>query len=181
MSIAEIKYTQACTRGSDINEHLPTLRSYSEFCDHITELGVRGIVSTWAFLIAKPKKLVSVDIISPDDQGGNLQEVYDAANELGVEFQFILGDDLRMDIEETDLLFIDTNHVYDQLIQELNLLSYKARKYIIMHDTYTFGSHGMDGGPGLLQAINEFLQVNTEWKIAEQFFNNNGLTVLSRV
>ena len=58
MNLAEIKYTQACTKGSDINEHLPTLKKYSQYCDHITELGVRGIVSTWAFLVAKPKKIV---------------------------------------------------------------------------------------------------------------------------
>ena len=53
-------YDTLCNRGSDINEHLPTLKKYSEECDHITEMGVRWLVSTFAFLMGKPKKLVSI-------------------------------------------------------------------------------------------------------------------------
>ena len=52
---------------SDINEHLPVLREYAEKCDTITEMGVRFVVSTYAFAIANPKKIVSIDIIHPND------------------------------------------------------------------------------------------------------------------
>lgn len=52
----EQKYTELCVNPSDINEHLPTLKKYAEECDHITEMGVRGIVSTYALLMGKPKK-----------------------------------------------------------------------------------------------------------------------------
>lgn len=34
--------------SSDINEHLPTLYSYATKCESIIELGVRGIVSSYA-------------------------------------------------------------------------------------------------------------------------------------
>lgn len=182
MKIAELKYNYHCLHNSDINQHLPTLKKYAEKCNHVTELGVRGIVSTWAFLAGKPKRLISADIVSPDDfkGGGTLSEVYTAAKEIGVEFEFILGDDLKIKLEETDLMFIDTLHTYEQLIQELTYLSPKVKKYIILHDTLTFGSIGETGGDGLLRAVAEFLKANKGWVILEQFYNNNGLTVLSK-
>lgn len=174
MSIAKTKYEYFCELRGDINEHMPTLKKYAEECEHITELGVRGIVSTWAFLIAKPKKIISVDIISPEVFKGNLQEVYDAAKEIGVDFQFILGDDLKVSLEETDLLFIDTEHTYTQLNSELNLLGVLAKKYIIMHDTTLCAQQ-------LLPAIDGFLNKNSNWKKHAQFINNNGLTILKNI
>ena len=43
-------YAALCARPSDINEHLPTLRAYAERVDSVVEMGVRGVVSTWALL-----------------------------------------------------------------------------------------------------------------------------------
>ncbi|MGD9307318.1 MAG: glycosyltransferase family 4 protein, partial [Desulfobacterales bacterium] len=40
-------YSQKCETPSDINQHLPILRKYAAQCSHITEFGVRGVVSTW--------------------------------------------------------------------------------------------------------------------------------------
>ena len=55
-------------------------------------------------------------------------------------------------------------------------------KYIIFHDTTTFGQVGEGGQyPGLNPAINEFLLDNDDWFIKEIFTNNNGLTVLERL
>lgn len=174
-TIAEIKYKEACNIiGSDICEHLKILRLYSEECSHITEMGVQWIVSTWAFLSAKPKKLISIDIRDPIYYGAKIQDVYDAAKEIGVDFEFILGNDLEIPIEETDLLFLDTEHTYVQLSKELKLLSPKTKKYIIMHDTETFGDE-------LIPAINEFLLSNSLWKIEAQFYNNNGLIILKHI
>ena len=56
---------QIYTTPSDINEHIPTLIDYASECEHITEMGVRAITSTWAFLGAAPKKLISYDIENP--------------------------------------------------------------------------------------------------------------------
>ena len=55
------KYEEKTHLPSDINEHLPTLKFYGEDCETIMEMGVRSIVSTWAFLASKPKKLYSLD------------------------------------------------------------------------------------------------------------------------
>jgi hypothetical protein len=35
---------------SDINEHLPTLSKYASECNSVFETGVRGCISSWAFV-----------------------------------------------------------------------------------------------------------------------------------
>lgn len=173
---------------SDIHEHLETLRSYAAKCEHVTEMGVRSVVSTWAFLAAAPKKLVSIDI-NPVP----IEYAQRIAASSGIELEFRQGDTAAPDfeIEETDLLFIDTWHIYDQLKRELQLHSHKARRFIVMHDTTTYAevgeSHTYDceirpaeQRRGLWPAIEEFLDSNDDWALRERFIHNNGLTVLER-
>jgi len=123
---------------SDINEHIPTLVEYGSECETITEMGVRTITSTWAFLGCAPKSLISYDIQDPSKWGANIQDVYDTAKSYGLNFEFRKENVLKIEIEETDLLFLDTWHAYDQLKAELRLHSNKAKKYIIMHDTTSY-------------------------------------------
>ncbi len=94
------------------------------------------------------------------------------------------------------MLFIDTLHTYNQLIQELDLHSNKVLKYIILHDTLTFGrkdedvySHASDliknkltEKMGLMTAIEDFLITTNgnNWEIHDHYDNNNGLTILKR-
>jgi hypothetical protein len=191
---------------SDINEHFPALIRYGSECDHITEMGVRWITSTWAFLGCGPKKLISYDMRNPShwdknnpdekleiiERGYNkLQDVYDVANEFGLSFKFIEANVLEVEIEETDLLFIDTWHAYKQLKAELKLHSSKVKKYIIFHDTTTYGyidetnyeylgDEWKGEGIGIWKAIEEFLQSNPEWELIERFTNCNGLTIIGR-
>ena len=180
--LIEKKYKELCETESNINEHLPTLKRYTEECDSVVELGVCTIVSTWAFLAGNPKKLTSIDIKHPSVDGGNLPEVEEAAKENNIDFSFILGDSRVVEIPTCDLLFIDTNHIYDVLKVELSKHGNKASKYIILHDTQTFGEIGEDPRfKGLNYAISEFLSENKNWKVKEVFTNNNGLTVLERV
>jgi hypothetical protein len=162
--------------AEDIYEHLPTLRRYATDCESIVELGVRTGASTRAFLSAKPKKLCSVDIIPMAREVSRLNNVMD----LSTQWQYINNDDLKIDIPECDLLFIDTYHTYEQLIQEFKLHANKAKKYIILHDTYTWGEYGHGGVKGLIYAVKEFLEGNSNWSIKEEFKNNNGLMVLER-
>lgn len=179
----------------DINEHLPLLRSYASECNHVTELGTRFAVSTLSFLIGKPKKVVSIDLnyhfYKPYEE-----EVNRFAKECEVDFKFIQADALKINIEETDLLFIDTLHTYEQLSKELRRHENKVRKWIILHDTITFGhtdeifySNGNISDvltkettikKGLVPALNDFLTENKNWYIKETFTNNNGLTILQK-
>ena len=167
---------------TDINEHIETLVKYASQSDHITEMGVRGIFSTWAFIASKPKKLISYDLYNPIKHGGNIQNVYDLAKKYNIEFEFHEANVRDIEIEETDLLFIDTWHVYEQLKIELKLHSPKTKKYIIMHDTTLFGVKGEDGrSKGLWFAVEEFLIENPQWQILERFTHNNGLTILQKM
>ena len=72
----EQNYNKALNTPSDIYQHLPTLLKYGKECNHITEFGVRGIVSTWALLMAQPEKLISYDIASPENWGADINDVY---------------------------------------------------------------------------------------------------------
>ena len=178
MSILEDKYNQLCKTKSDINEHLPTLVKYTKDVNYITEFGVRKGVSTTAFLYAKPKKLVSYDITDRKFNHKFFRSIVDPCTN----FVFIKGNTLKITIEETDLLFIDTYHTYSQLFKELELHGNKAKKYIIFHDTNIYGEIGMDDKkPGLKKAIDEFLNINKHWFLKEEFENNNGLIVIKRI
>ena len=81
------------------------------------------------------------------------------------------------------MLFIDTDHTYRQLQQELNLHADKVRKYIIMHDTQIYGRQGCDGlDKGLLDALEDFMSDHPgEWKIVFQTDISYGLTVIRRL
>ncbi|MBN2661601.1 MAG: hypothetical protein JXR54_10070 [Tannerellaceae bacterium] len=180
MDVINRKFNELCNKQSDIWEHLPVLKEYTEQCDHVTEVGVRWIVSTWAFLAGKPKFMRSYDIKNPAAFGANISEVEKAAKKAGINFEFKQADILEADIDYTDLLFIDTWHCGHQLRKELKLHAEKSRKYIILHDTTTFGQRGEDGEEGLKTALNDFLGSNEDWVVDNEYKNNNGLTVLRR-
>jgi len=164
---------------SDIHEHLPTLLNYGKLVDHITEFGVRNGQSTFAWWYASPKTLRCYDINHCNVHHQLMACVGDKP--YIADYKFFQANVLEIEIEETDLLFIDTYHTYGQLSKELALHGNKARRYLIFHDTVTFGEQGEDGKePGLMAAIDEFMLENPHWWFLEIFSNNNGLTVLER-
>ena len=178
---------------SDINEHIPAMIKYGNECDTITEMGVRGIFSTWAWLASFPKSLKCYDLYNPSNWGGDIQSVYDTAKEYGIMFSFEEKDVLKLEIDQTDLLFIDTWHTYDQLKEELRIHADKVNKYICFHDTTSFEfqdeplSHANSwnketSGKGIWPAIEEFLNENkAQWLLKERFSNNNGFTIIERI
>lgn len=170
-----LQFQNVCVTPSDINEHCPILMALASVHKHVTEFGVRYGTSTVAFLAGKPTKLVSYDM--------HRQIEVDAFKKMApeTEFVFIEADTLSVDIEETDLLFIDTLHTAKQLSAELFRHAGKVRRTIVMHDTETFGYLGEDGSAGgLKMALNGFLASSGDWATARHFTNNNGLTVLLR-
>jgi len=187
-SIIEKNYELAKLEGTDIYQHLPVLYSYALQSKTIVEFGVRKIISTWAFLLGIPEKLICVDIKMPSyylkDNEEKLHLVQSLCQKLDIEFEFIKNSTLNIEQVNTDLLFIDTLHTYNQLFAELNLHGNGVKKWIICHDTETFGGYitnsiGEKQG-GLKYAIDDFLKINNQWKIKKVYENNNGLTVLER-
>jgi hypothetical protein len=198
-NICNLNFNQDILYGRgivDINEHLPVLRKYASQCEHVTEMGTRFAISTYALLIAKPKKLVSIDLnyhfFKPYHK-----EILNFANLCEVNFEFIEGDVLKLEMEKTDLLLIDTLHTYNQLSKELRKHEKNVNRWIILHDTITFGEKDEDfynngeisqeikydniQKQGLYNALLDFLEENKNWKIKEHFINNNGLTIIERI
>lgn len=186
------KVTQLYNTPSDINEHFPAIIEYGQKCDHITEMGSRGLISIWGWLAANPKKLISYDMQDPSKWGGSLGDLKDTAQAIGTEFEFNLANVLEVEIEETDLLFIDTWHAYKQLKAELELHADKARKYICFHDTTSYetrdetsyehwGDEWKAEGIGIWRAIEEFLSSHPEWELEKRFTHNNGFTIIKRI
>ena len=198
------RYNSLCKQESDINEHLPTLYKYATQCESIIELGVRGVVSSYAFVYgllnnnSSNKKILLNDI-----EQCNISRLLQLTNHLKIDIKYDWVNDLDLEIKENyDLTFIDTWHVYGQLKRELEKFSKVTNKYIIMHDTTIDEIDGetirrddmnaeeqtLESGiplneinKGLKPAIDEFLENNSNWKIKEVFTNNNGLTVLEKV
>lgn len=190
----EKKINELYNTPSDINEHFPSIIKYGSECNHITEMGVRSICSTWGWLACNPKDgLYSYDLYHPSTWQGDLQSVYDTAEAYEIKFKFTEANVLNIDIEPTDLLFLDTWHVYDQLKAELARHHKQVKKYICLHDTTSFAHHGeattshhdwhgeLTQGKGLWDAVTEFLEeYSNEWELEHRFENNNGFTILKR-
>ena len=190
--------------SSDIQEHLPTLYSYAKECDSVFETGVRGCISSWAFLYglldntSQTQKRLFLNDIEQCDISDLLQISKDFNN---IEVKYEWKNNLHLEFNETyDITFIDTWHVYGQLKRELEKFSKITNKYIIMHDTTVDEKYGesirckhnvnhlsnISGIPvneitkGLGPAIIEFLQDHPDWYLKEKYINNNGLTILRK-
>ena len=194
-------YYNAARTPSDINEHLPVLLSYTKQCSSVVECGVRSAVSSWAFgfgLMGTPNNQYTlIDV----HKGETIDDFLTTCLASGVNARFETGSDLECPLVNTDLLFIDTWHVYGHLKRELARWHASVAKFIILHDTTVDEVYGetlrMGGDPieqstssgipveeitrGLWPAVEEFLAEHPEWVIGLRLRNNNGLTVLTRV
>ena len=177
-----LEYQIARRLPSDINEHLELLKSLADSVDHVTEMGTRTGISTRAFL-ASDVTLRAYDL-SLDDY---VAKLFELAHKKGKDVKYIESNVLEAEIDETDLLFIDTWHCYDQLYAELTKHAPKVKKYIAFHDTQTYGTRseefmGRVGSNGLLPAIIHYMIDNPDvWRCKTHRTNNNGLTVIERI
>jgi beta-1,4-mannosyl-glycoprotein beta-1,4-N-acetylglucosaminyltransferase len=170
-------YANATATISDINSHLDYLYRLASTVNHVTEFGTRAGVSTLAFLKARPARLVSYDL----KRDAAIEQLDEVTRREGIGFEFHEADVLATEIEETDLLFIDTWHDGPQVRAELAKHADKARRYIVFHDTATYGNHGETTGcEGIWPGIAEFVRDHGDWHLARHFGHNNGLTVLAR-
>jgi hypothetical protein len=82
------------------------------------------------------------------------------------------------EMDEADLVFLDNEHTYDALRDELERFGTKSRRYIVMHDTQIYGENGQDGGPGLFSAMRDFVRKHKKWSVIYHTTLQYGLTVL---
>ncbi|SRR5581483_4205211 len=186
----ETLYQQRCVTPWNINEHLPTLRRYASECRVVTEFGTHVGFSTIAFLAGQPEELHCYDIVRQPDVA-LIEEI--AASQTKTKFTFHQQSSLTAEFDSTDLLFIDSLHQYDQVLQELCLHAPKVKQYLMFHDTFAWAyiDENPSGNPtdinfgwahkkGVAAAIGHYMVDHPEWKIYEQFYHNCGLTVYKR-
>lgn len=178
MTIEDL-YAERLGTPSDITPHMPELRRLADECEIVVEFGVRHGFSTVAFLASRCRMLVSYDLNSPTAV---------LPPEVAHKWGFAQADTSALEtggIPACDLLFIDTLHTAHQVREELRQAPY-VRKYIVFHDTLTFGcwDEGRDVSlppfGGIVEPILEFLAANPEWRVKSHTPECNGLTVLEK-
>lgn len=196
----EKHYIQAYRTRSDINEHIIPLNTLAKECSSVIEIGVRDIVSTWGLLrgLANSSEgnlaYLGIDLVMPPAHRLDLARRLAERNQIA--FNFLIADDLHIEIPPTDMLFIDSLHTYCHLMSELERFSPQVRKYIAMHDTsdpwgevddwayngdYSeYPAHFDRTKRGLWAAVVDFLENHPEWMLKERRLNCHGLTVLKR-
>jgi len=204
-------YTKSMCR--DIAEHVDVMYEYALDCVHVTACGLIEEVTPWVFARAlhdghtarkaasdagPPPRLVCTDVW----WRSYIYTVREVCAAHGISFRFMKGNDLDLALEPTDLLFIDTWHVYGHLKRELEQLSPLVRRYIMVHDTTVDEVVGESvrcrmnieeqaresGYPeeeirrGVGPAIAEFLDRHgNEWALEARFTHCNGLAIFKRI
>ncbi|MDR3560402.1 MAG: hypothetical protein P4N59_03020 [Negativicutes bacterium] len=143
---------------------------YAQGCETILELGVYTGLTTTAFLLANPKKLISIDHTASNFSIRHQIEYL--AEKQGTEFHFLEMNDLDYESSGQDLLLIDTTHFYDQTLKELERFGGLTRQRIVLHDC---ASHD-----GVMKAVCDWLFTNKEFYISLHDNRGDGVCVLQR-
>jgi hypothetical protein len=166
-------YEQCSRIPSDMNEHAPKLREIARDL-RIVEFGIYHGVSAISFLAGGCKSLTSYDIVR--------WPVVDFVCKICADrFQWICQDCQEADIPLCDLLLEDSWHDGMHVRKLLRKHAPKVQKYLVFHDTHTYGKVGSGGGEGIMLPILEFLADQwPAWDMIYRVKNNHGLVILER-
>tara|TARA_B100000945_G_C20347906_1_gene580714 strand:- start:429 stop:1217 length:789 start_codon:yes stop_codon:yes gene_type:complete len=170
-------YLDKCKHKSDINEHLQVLKELAEECEIIAELGVRNVVSSWAFAAGLLKNNSTRKILWQNDieKSNDVHNFLEIARAHNINAVFKEGNDLNVDIPCIfDMVFIDTWHIYGQLIRELERYKNKSRKYIVMHDTTVDGIYGEEIRMGYAHYLISQNRLESEYPLRQGLSIENG-------
>jgi len=162
-------------------------------CKHVTELGQRFSNSTIAFLKAA-KDNNSFFISYDPNTNPRCDYVREIAKENNINYTFVIGlpttyDHKESIIENTEMLFIDTNHNRESVSEDVTLHSPRCTKYMAFHDvnrshlgSFYHKGQGYESGEGMKLFLEPFLEENKHiWKVVHWVDNNNGLLILERI
>lgn len=180
---------QLMVERTSMHEHLPTLYMLTiEFnLKNILELGTQFGNSTIVLLLAAKEingKVATVDVdpcLDARDKIKNLQ--------LDKWCTFVQNDDLNVEWNEPiDHLFIDSNHSYNHVLEQLQKYEpfVKPGGFITMHDI-VMHEFLPDGTPtqkindinSVLRAINDYIKNRNDLRFYK-YFNCNGLGVIRK-
>ena len=160
LAAATARYEELRRTPGDIVLHLPLLRELAAQSESVAELGVRHVVSSWAFLLglvdssaraaAQLRGSGTAAALPPPQRVLHCLDIVDTPAvrttlaptglALNVTVTFTKGDSARVVLPPVDLLFIDTWHTYGHLRRELALHAPRTRKLIALHDTECDGA-----------------------------------------
>ena len=147
-------------------EHLPTLRRLAGECETVAELGRENGSSAFAMMMGEPKTVISVDI-NPCKYQHHLDAV---AQFFNINLATVIGDSRKVDIGPVDLLYVDSEHSYEQVRDELRQHIDNVGKYLVFHDVAAYA--------GIQEAIHE--EADEDFEIIESYINQYGLWVMQR-
>ena len=187
-----LHYAQACAGATAMAPHLPRLAALASGCALAVEFGVKRAGSSAALLMGADY-VISYDIV-PTHEARKLQASCPRR------WEYRIGDSRIAPLHPCDLLFIDSLHTYEQMRAELTRHADSVDRYLVCHDTVTFGSIGADGETGrhrwapssvgeavpvealgIRPAIDELMIRDRSWHIAAHYPESHGLLVLERV
>jgi len=208
----ETAYANSIQQETAIYQHIPTLYGYAKQCAHIVELGgtdlghatvalLRGLLHNADAALTRGMRpcLISVD----KTLTWQMERTLETSRKSIVNHEVRLCESTAdTDLPYTDMLFIDSWHVFAHMEAELERHHGRVRRWIVMHDTTVDGVSGesvrmnhpiaeeakqtgyleCDIRRGVWQAIIEFVDAHRdEWRLERRWAVNNGLTVLARV
>ncbi len=167
---------QQSGEAEDISQHLGTLALLvTEFrLQEIVELGTRMGSSTLALLEAANLtggRVLSIDV-------DECREAREKVAQSGLQhlWRFFQGSDLEVPDGEIppsiDLLFIDTNHLYEHTLAELRKYAPRVRPggWIVLHDYVSYA--------GVTRAVGEFLAALPQRPRFYPYLHQNGLALI---
>ena len=169
-TLRELAFSNSKHTPSDINEHLETLREYASQSRTVLELGTRADASTTALLAGQPERLVTAAWVHCDWR--KLVAVRGRTDLVSIEADS--RNQAASSHVNIDLMFVNAEHSFRQVAEELAAHASRVQRWIIIHKTVSF--------PPVLEAIRVFLAKTPKlWKMKSHAANNNGLLVIERI
>lgn len=140
-------------------------------CDSYTEFGINQGATLAAVILENPEVVRAYDIkLNRYNKAKDMFENYTVDN--NIDYKIFQDNTLKCNINTTDLLYIDTVHIYSHLVQELKRHGHMVRKYIVFHDTAAQEE--------LKKAVEEYIERNSEWSIIIDCKINVGFMTIKR-
>lgn len=173
----ELLYRRAKNSPGPLNEHCEALSALAKTCPRVAELGFQWGISTVSFLHGGARSIW----ILTDKYDPAIDALKGAAMGVAqIQFNPYAATGAKLaEMPEVDLLFIDEFHTAARVGEQLRAVAGRVKRYIVLHDTETFGQIGEDGTPGVMVGLAEFLRANPNWSVLSHAKNNHGLTVLT--